>query len=276
VKISVIVACLNVEATIGRCLDSLAAQDYPNLEVVVADGGSRDGTIETVRRSAVAKSGRLVLFSEPDRGIGDAWNKAVARSSGDWLLFLGADDAFAAPDVLTRAATFLNNALPHHRILYGRLAMVGKSGEVLEYVDRPWQPKSFRSCDFCLPNSATFYHRSLFAEYGPFDETLRITSDHDFQLRALMRAEPMWIPDLTVARMQVGGLSSSRRNAPRFLVELMRLHMRHAHSFPFYLCWELLKCWVVLGAYEVGGDRLALSVSNLYRRLVSGRPPLRY
>jgi glycosyltransferase involved in cell wall biosynthesis len=275
-KISIIVACLNTEASIGRCLDSVAGQDYADIEVVVADGGSRDRTVDILRRRGTEMGKRLIWFSEPDRGIADAWNKAVARSSGDWLLFLGADDQLAARDVLSRVAPSLVTAPPRYRIVYGRVEMVKQTGEVLELVDRPWSAKNFRSCQFCLPSQAVFLHRSLFSDGRGFDEGLKIASDYDFFLRQLMQSEPLYIPDTTITYMHIGGLSTSRQNAPKMWTELIQLHSRHVGGFPRHLYWELFKSLVALFLYKLGGDRLALPVTNFYRRLAGGRPPLQY
>ena len=106
-RISIIVACLNAARLLSRCLESIASQDYEDIELVVADGGSRDGTLEDVNGYRSRMDDSLRLFSEKDCGIADAWNKAVALANGDWLLFLGADDSLAAPDVISRAVSYL-------------------------------------------------------------------------------------------------------------------------------------------------------------------------
>ena len=275
-KISVIVACLNAEAFIGSCLDSVAEQDYPDVQVIVADGGSRDGTVDILRGRGPEMGNRLIWFSEPDHGIADAWNKAVARSSGEWLLFLGADDQLVERDVLSRIVPSLATAPPRYRIVYGRVAMVTAAGKLLELVDRPWSAKNFRSCQFCLPSQAVFLHRSLFNDHGSFDASLKIASDYDFFLRVLTHAEPLYVPNLTITYMRIGGRSTSRQHAPKMWTELILLHGRHVGSFPSHLYWELFKSWAALVLYKLGGDRLALPITNFYRRLVGGRPPLRY
>jgi hypothetical protein len=76
--------------------------------------------------------------------------------------------------------------------------------------------------------------------------------------------------------MQVGGLSSSRRNAPAVVVEEIRLFRRHVGGVPWTLLWWLVKAWGKAGLHRIGGDRLALPITNLYRRLVRGQAPLRY
>src|SRR5579871_6693878 len=275
-RISVIVASHNTASTIGRCLDSIALQSAGNIEVVVADGGSNDSTAEILQRRTAEMGGTLVWFSKPDNGIAEAWNRAVALATGDWILFLGADDCLASPDVIARACIVLAQALPVHRVVYGQVDLVGEDGEVVGNLHRPWVPRDFYGCRYNLPHQAVFHHRSLFAEFGPFDTSLKIAAAFDFLLRALARSEPLLMPGLTVTRMQIGGLSNSRRNAPALVWEELRLFRRHVGGIPWLHLWWLAKAWVKYALYRIGGDRLALSTTNLYRRLVRREGPLRY
>ncbi|WP_280154575.1 glycosyltransferase family 2 protein [Piscinibacter sp. XHJ-5] len=103
-RISVVTVVYNGAREIARTLDSTLAQDHPNLEVVVVDGQSSDGTQDIIKRYGSAID---VFVSERDRGIYDAMNKAVALASGDYLLFMNCGDRFAAPDALSSAARAL-------------------------------------------------------------------------------------------------------------------------------------------------------------------------
>jgi glycosyltransferase involved in cell wall biosynthesis len=98
--VSVVVAVFNGVDTLQRALDSLFAQTYRDWELVVIDGGSTDGSVAILERA----SDRISYWvSEPDRGIYDAWNKALSRLRGQWVVFLGADDYLADRSVLARA-----------------------------------------------------------------------------------------------------------------------------------------------------------------------------
>jgi glycosyltransferase involved in cell wall biosynthesis len=266
-RISVIVACLDAGRLIDHCLNSIAETNYPGVEIIVADGGSRDGTLETLRASRERLGGMLSWVSEPDSGIADAWNKAIAKASGDWLLFLGADDTLAAPNVFLRAARHLEHAAPRHRIVYGQVALVGHGGEILRLMDRPWSPREFRSCRYNLPHQAVFHHRSLFREFGDFDAGLRIVADFDFLLRHLMTAEPLYLPGLVVARMRVGGASTSTLLAPAGVREQIRLYRRHVGGISAVLTGALMKAWIKVALYHLGGDPLVFQVGKAYRSL---------
>lgn len=275
-RISIIVASRNAASTIGRCLDSITQQSAGNIEIVVADGGSNDGTAEILQRQSAGMGGSLVWFSKPDKGIAEAWNRAIALATGDWILFLGADDRLAAPDVIMRAGLVLERALPKHRVVYGQVALVTPEDVEVGMLDRPWSPRDFYGCRYNLPHQAVFHHRSLFGEFGPFDTSLKIAAAFDFLLRALAQSEPLYMPGLTITRMQIGGLSNSRLNAPRLVKEEMRLFLRHVGGMPWTHLWWLAKAWVKYALYRLGGDGLALSLANHYRRLVRGEGPLRY
>ncbi|HXQ41193.1 MAG TPA: hypothetical protein VN821_08000 [Candidatus Udaeobacter sp.] len=197
-------------------------------------------------------------------------------ATGDWILFLGADDRLASPDVIARAGIVLAQALPGHRVVYGQVDLVGANGEVVGNLHRPWSPPEFYGCRYNLPHQAVFHHRSLFTEFGPFDTSLKIAAAFDFLLRALAHSEPLFMPGLTVTRMQIGGLSNNRLNAPALVWEELRLYRRHVGSVPWLHLWWLAKAWVKYALCRIGGDRLALNTTNLYRKLMRGEGPLRY
>src|SRR5215469_7034575 len=275
-RLSLIVACLDARPVLVRCLESIARQDHPDVELIVADGGSTDGTVELLKALKAAPVISYQWFSAPDDGIADAWNKAVERVSGAWVLFLGADDVLAAPGTLSRAAERLAALPAAARVAYGQVALVDTEGQRVDLLERPWSPADFHGCRYNLPHQAVFHRRSLFNEFVPFDTRFRIAADFDFLLRVLARDEPAYLPGLTVTHMQVGGLSSTRRNAPAVVREEIRLYRRHVGGVPWVLLWWLVKAWGKAGLHRLGGDRLALPVTNLYRRLVRGKAPLRY
>ena len=103
VKISIIMALYNGAATLRRCLDSVKSQTYRNIELIVIDGGSSDGSLEILRQY---QDSIHYWESEPDRGIYHAWNKGLDHVTGDWVNFLGADDYFPEADVLIRVVEF--------------------------------------------------------------------------------------------------------------------------------------------------------------------------
>lgn len=272
-RISLVIACKNAHSVLQTCLSSILSQDYSNFEVVVVDGASSDGTQELIKAAEPAFGERLVWMSEPDSGIGDAWNKAVARCSGEWLLFLGADDVLVAVNSLSVAAPFLTDGSVG--VVYGPVQLHDPQTGDLGKLAEPWSPRSFRRCRRNLPHQGVFHRKSLFAAIGAFDTTLRFTSDYDFLLRALKNTEPVYVPSLCVSSMQIGGLSGSRRNAHKVVAEHMRLFRRHVGGIPVVLTWWFFKGLAIALLYRMGGDPLALQISNRYRSIF-GEAPLRF
>jgi glycosyltransferase len=211
IKISVITAVYNNRETIAAALDSVLGQAGVDVELVVIDGGSTDGTLEVLR----AYADRLdVLVSEPDRGIYDALNKGIDLARGEVVGFLHSDDLFADANALARIATAF--AEPSVGAVYGDLLYVRKDdpGRVV----RHWRAGGFSRRSLArgwMPPHPTLYvRRGLYARHGLFDTSFRIAADYDFTLR-LLSGEGMavrYIPEVLV-KMRVGGASNrSLRN----------------------------------------------------------------
>jgi glycosyltransferase len=205
-KISVITAVFNRHSTIADALQSVAGQSYGNVEHIVVDGGSRDGTLEVLN---AARDQIDVLISEPDHGIYDALNKGIARATGDVVGFMHADDVFADSDVLARiAGAFSDQAVD---AVYGDLVYVHEQN--MDRVIRYWTAGQFSKSKLnwgWMPPHPTFYvRRSLYAQLGGFDLRYHIAADYDTMLRFLGRGEvrAAYIPEVLV-KMRLGGASN--------------------------------------------------------------------
>ena len=178
---TIIVAVLNGAQTIEDCVGSLRGETTSGWELVVIDGGSGDGTQEALRRNQEAIA---YWESSRDRGICHAWNKALGHSKGDWILFLGADDILASPEVLERVHAAIADA-GESRVAYGHVDIVGPDGAV-ERLGRPWAEARKGYFDHnTLPHQGVFHHRTLFNVNGGFDEEFRICGDYELLLREL-------------------------------------------------------------------------------------------
>ena len=203
-KISVITACFNSAATIGAALESLAAQDWKDVEHIVVDGGSTDGTLDIVKRHRVDR-----LIGGPDRGIYDALNKGLAAATGDVIGVLHSDDAYAAPDVLATVARAFADA-PAAQVAFGDLVYVDRAGRVVRYYGsaafRPWKLRF----GWMPPHPASFLRRSAYERTGPYATDLRISADYELFVKALLvQGLPFARIDRVLVRMGTGGLSTS-------------------------------------------------------------------
>ncbi len=180
-KISVITVCRNVADVIGATLFSVSEQTYKDIEYIVVDGASTDGTKEIIERSGAADC----LISEPDSGIYEAMNKGIRRSSGDYCLFLNAGDLFCHATAVANAVAAMSAFSPAD-VFYGNQLMYHQhSGRA-----HIWRPKKRSALDFysgSLPHASSFIRRDAFERIGLYDESYRIAGDYEWFVRAFRR-----------------------------------------------------------------------------------------
>lgn len=225
-KISVVTATYNAAQTLEECLLSVARQTHRDIEHWVIDGGSRDGTQAIVEQHRSALAGYV---SEPDQGIYDALNKGIARSSGDVIGFLHADDVYADVDTLaTIAAAFAD---PMVDAVYGDLVYVDRvdPSRVIRYW-RAGEVSRTRLMQGWMPPHPTFYaRRSVYQRLGGFDTRYRIAADYDSLVRFLFVGgiRAVYLPRVLVC-MRTGGVSNrSMRTIARKSREDLDIMRRH-------------------------------------------------
>jgi glycosyltransferase involved in cell wall biosynthesis len=204
-KITVITVCYNSAATIGDTLAAVSRQGYKNVEHLIVDGASTDGTVEIVRQWA---GHPVVMTSEPDKGIYDAMNKGLARATGDVIGFLNADDFYADSSALEKIAAAFQDK--QTEACFGDLVYVSKDNR---QVVRFWRSRAFVKGAFAkgwCPAHPTFYiRRSALDRCGVFDRAFKLASDVEFMMRYLENGDvrSVYIPAVIV-RMRVGGATN--------------------------------------------------------------------
>ena len=200
--VSVITSVFNGSLHLERCLESIAHQDYPNIEHIVIDGGSRDGTLNILDRY----SDRIAFWkSERDTGIYDAWNKGLSEAHGEWICFLGADDEFAPHAISSYMKLAAEN--PEAEFLSSRIRIVYPSG-FEKIAGEPWRWDRFARF-MCAVHVGSMHRRSLFDRNGMFDTSYRSAADYEFLLRSRSELKAAFTPDVTIT-MQAGGASTTR------------------------------------------------------------------
>lgn len=204
-KISIITVAYNSAATILDTINSVAAQNYPNLEYIIIDGASTDATLAII---AGCKDVPIRLVSERDRGIFDAMNKGMALASGEIVGFINSDDILAHPSVFEQVAlAFQDQAIG---ACYADLVYVSPDNS---RVVRHWKSKPFARGDFSrgwCPAHPTFYVRkSVITKFGDFDTSYKLAADAELMMRYLERGavRVAYIPQIWV-RMRLGGASN--------------------------------------------------------------------
>ena len=211
-RLSVVTVVFNGETHLEQTVRSVSAQTYDNVEYLVIDGGSTDGTLDIIRRYEDRIDDWV---SERDGGIYDAMNKGVRYATGDFVAFLNADDWYES-DALEAVAAVIE-AEQDVEFVYADIKV---EGENASYVWKGNAGKYWRGES--IPHPACFMKRTLLQQ-NPFDLTYRLAADYELIVRIVQKGAKMAYLDKVVTNYRVGGASSnfdSRR-------EVFRINKRY-------------------------------------------------
>lgn len=197
----------------------MLSQDYSQLECLVIDGGSKDGTVDVLRRY----SDRIRWISEPDRGQAHAVNKGWHMAQGEILGWLNSDDTYR-PGAL-EAVVKAFQAHPEVGGVYGDCDYISATGEFLEkYATGPFDYETFfRTSRSPIPQPSMFIRRTVYEHIGPVNEDLRLVMDWEYWLRVGMHYPVLYLPQ-TLATYRVHGSSKSATQSLRFGEETTRVY----------------------------------------------------
>lgn len=203
-KISLITVTYNAQKTLDRCIESVVSQNYTNIEYIIVDGASTDGTLQIVTRY-----NQYIDFfvSEQDSGIYDAMNKGIKMATGDIVGVLNADDVFTNDDILSNVALAFSEQ--HTDVLYGDLNYINHKGTLV----RKWKAGKYRPGLFnwgWMPPHPTFYcKRLLFDCYGLYDLQFGTAGDYELMLRFIhTNKAPVYYLQKVMVTMALGGVSN--------------------------------------------------------------------
>jgi len=199
--VSVITVARNAAHHIEETITAVLAQTYANVEYIVVDGGSTDGTVDILRKY----DDRIDYWvSEPDGGIYDAMNKGLDLVSDPeaYVIFANADDRIASPEAIDRAIARGNGA----DVIYGKMRL--SDGEATGIMGREVKTSDLARETLCHP--ATLMRRRVFDAVGRFDTTFRIAADYDLIVRCFQYPVESQFVDEIIAEMRMGGMSEAR------------------------------------------------------------------
>ena len=218
-KISIITATYNSAQTLGDTMKSVLSQTYQNIEYIVADGASTDGTCNLIRQFAPRFNGRMKWLSENDNGIYDAMNKGIQMATGDVVGILNSDDYFTSDDVIERVARAFSDDID---AVYGDVHFIhdGHPNKCVRYYSsKPFRPLWLRFG--FMPAHPSFYcRRSVYEKAGLYKTDYQIGSDYEMMVRLFMvhHVRAKYIP-LDFVTMRTGGTSTRNVKSRIQLIE---------------------------------------------------------
>lgn len=224
-KVSIITSCFNRAATIRGAIESVLAQDYNNIEFIVVDGASTDGSLEIIREYEDRIS---TIISEPDHGMYEAINKGIRVATGDVIGLLHSDDFFYSNGVVSRIVERMK--ITRADFLYGDGLFVDPDNT--DKVVRNWIGGSYRLWKVrhgWLPLHPTCYiRREVVNRLGLYNESYKIAADSDLLLRYLITGglTTTYLGEYIV-KMRMGGLSTDSAKRKKMWDEDIRVYASH-------------------------------------------------
>ena len=240
-QFSIITICFNSSATIERTIKSVLAQTFTDYEYIIVDGGSKDSTLDIVKKYEPLFEGRMKWKSEPDKGIYDAMNKGIERSSGTIIGIVNSDDWLETNTLQILADEISLNQNLRNVILTGEVLFHYDDGNTQLY------PTSYERYEYYakryrmgLNHPATFVPRQIYEKYGTFDERFKLYADSDFVIRCYKANVGVHFIHKVLSNMSDGGASNS---SSRYKIsDTFLKYKKHAKSKKeyYYLCTKAL------------------------------------
>ena len=268
--ISVITAVYNGEKYLSQCIESVLNQTYEPLEYLLIDGGSSDGTLEIIKKYEDKID---FWISEKDKGIYEAWNKAIQQASGDWLCFIGSDDFFSKINSIETIVPSLIKANKKQiRYVYCKTNFISESrNELINVLGEPWEKCKFKLRKImCIPHVGSFHHKSLFLDHGYFNEEFKVGGDYEFLLREFkdINNNALFIDDLPLVCMRSGGISASLDKLPLLISEVKKARkMNEINDFSAEIFFWYVRVKLYFWLEKMLGRKNSVSIVNFIRYL---------
>ena len=227
-KISIITSCYNRVSTIRGAIESVLAQDYPDIEYIIVDGASTDGSVEVIRDAIEGHEDKVKFISEPDHGMYEAINKGIRMATGDYIGLVHSDDFLYSSHTISDIAKRLKET--HADFLYGDGLFVNP--ENTDKVVRKWIGGTYRLWKVrhgWLPLHPTCYiRRDVMEKLGGYDESYMIAADTDLLVRYLLdnHVKTDYLKKYIV-RMRMGGMSTDNSRRAKMWKEDIRVYSSH-------------------------------------------------
>ncbi len=223
---------------------SVLAQDYPNIEYILVDGGSKDESVEVIQRYQE----RLAWWvSEKDRGHADALNKGFSHASGEILAWLNSDDTYF-PGAVGEAVAFLKDH-PEVGMVYADANLTDQAGATVgKFAAKQTDYRRMLRGSVHIPQATTFFRADLWRQVGPLDLSLFFSFDYDFWVKVAKVSEVRYLPRLW-ANFRMHESGKSVKNDDQCYPDMLRVHQREVGGWLSwlrlrYVARKLLYAWM--------------------------------
>jgi len=230
-KISIVVPSFNKVRYIGQTLESIIKQEYPNLEVIIQDGGSTDGTLGIIRKYAKKYSEVIKWESKRDNGQLDAINKGLKKANGEILTYINADDVYGKGSFKTVAKIFMSN--PDALWFVGRGRVINAKGEEIANFATWYKnlllllnSRFFLLVTNYLMQPSVFITRNAWNKFGPFTGTSDFVTEYDMWLKIAKHKMPV-VSDEYFSNFRIEPSTITKRNMGNLLLEDEKIVRKH-------------------------------------------------
>jgi len=208
--VSIITVCFNAEKHIEETIQSVITQTYPDIEHIIVDGASKDGTLGIIERY---RDYLANVISEPDKGLYDAMNKGLGLATGEYVLFLNADDLLYTPDTLAKLMSHCSDA----DAIYGEALFITEQGKSLGLRSEQTPHKTPKQLSWkSLKYGMTVSHQAFLIRRAlapSFDLRYPVCADIDWMISGLKKCHAICNSGQIISKFRVGGISESKRKA---------------------------------------------------------------
>jgi glycosyltransferase involved in cell wall biosynthesis len=263
---TVITVVLNSAQDLERTILSVINQSYGDVEYIIIDGGSSDGTLDILRKYEYAVD---YWISERDKGIYDAFNKACHLITGQWTIFLGAGDVFHDIEVLAKIHETVQYVGTDTEIIHGKVSLTNNRNIPVKILNRPWTQMSdqWRGGRPMLPHHQGVFHRkTILSSEDPFDASYRIAADSKLIYKSIKSVDPVFA-SVIVATVPLDGLSTAPQYVLTTANEIVRINRELGFTNYPHQIWVYLKAVFKLAIFSFAGDTASKRWIDRYRRL---------
>ncbi|MBE9046131.1 glycosyltransferase [Pleurocapsales cyanobacterium LEGE 10410] len=264
--VSVITVVFNGKEYLEQTIQSIAEQTYKNIEYIIIDGGSTDGTIEIIKQY----EDKIVTrwLSEGDRGLYDAMNKGIALAKGELIGILNSDDLYFPNTVAEVVKEYRKIRQPC--VIYGDMVRFAEEGQTESLFRGDLSERAFEKAKIIINHPTCFVHRSLYEKFGGFNLEYEVGADRELMLRFYRHGTTFIKLDQTLAKFRLGGTTSDQSLPNIFQREVIQEYkLLNAHAIAratIFSCLagktiKSLRKWLF---YRVFGDKIASKIIMSY------------